>query len=265
LLLDVLEHVEGDVEYAVMATDGGTFWAIDGATEWTEVNSGLSGDALKVKNLAGIATFIIIATHGGLYYNYDLADTWLPLIPDEKLNIAIVVPNPIAPQSVISFAFGEKGFYSEDLFTWTEIDLGGIQGEVTAAHINSTDIFLGFTTTEKSGKGNGGIYRKPLDQILVGIEDGNLSDLSKFSLEQNHPNPFSQSTNISYSLKKSDFVSLKAYDFAGREIKTLINEYQEKGNYSEVFDAGNLANGIYTYKLQIGNNLSATKKMTILR
>jgi len=254
-----------DDEFAIMITDGGTYWAINGATEWTEVNTGLSDEALKVKKLAGLGFFVIIATHGGLYYNYVMADDWTSLIPDEKLNIILALPNPIAPPGWVFFAFGENGFYSEDIFNWTPMDLGGIEGEVTAAHINSTDLFLGFTTFEKSGKGNGGVYRKPLDQILVGIEDGNLSDLSKNSLEQNHPNPFSQSTNISYSLEKSDLVSLKVYDFAGREIKTLVNEVQKKGNYSVVFEAENLPNGIYNYILQIGNNLKKAKKMVLLK
>ncbi|MBI9039301.1 MAG: T9SS type A sorting domain-containing protein [Bacteroidales bacterium] len=265
MVINDIAGYEGEVEYAVMATDGGTYWANNGATEWTEVNTGLSGDALKVKKIAGLGFFVMIATHGGLYYNNEMADNWTSLIPDEKLNIILALPNPIAPPGFVFFALGEKGFYSEDIFNWTPMDLGGIEGEVTAAHINSTDLFLGFTTTTKSGKGNGGVYRRPLDQILVGIEDGNLSDLEKFSLEQNHPNPFSQSTNISYSLKNSDFVSLKVYDFAGREIRTMVDNYQNEGNYSVVFEAGNLPNGVYTYILQIGKNIKKAKKMVLLK
>ena len=250
--------------FAFIATDGGMYQAEGSETEWTAVSDGLSGDALKVNKICYLGLFLI-ATDGGLYYSANMEDGWTPVIPDEKLNIVLYMNTDISPSGFMIFALGENGFYTEDLQIWTQLDFGGIEGEVTAAHADTTNLYIGFTTTEKSGKGNGGMYRKPLEQFLVGIEDENLSGLSSFNLGQNYPNPFSQSTKISYSLKKSDFITLKVYNFAGREIKTLINNFQEKGDYSVVFDAENLANGIYSYKLQIGNNLYKTKKMLLVK
>lgn len=250
--------------FAFIATDGGMYQAEGSETEWTAVSDGLSGDALKVNKICYLGLFLI-ATDGGLYYSANMEDGWTPVIPDEKLNIVLYMNTDISPSGFMIFALGENGFYTEDLQIWTQLDFGGIEGEVTAAHADTTNLYIGFTTTEKSGKGNGGMYRKPLEQFLVGIEDENLSGLSSFNLGQNYPNPFSQSTKISYSLKKSDFITLKVYNFAGREIKTLINNFQEKGDYSVVFDAENLANGIYSYKLQIGNNLYKTKKMMLVK
>ena len=250
--------------FAFIATNGGMYQAEGSETEWTAVSDGLSGDALKVNKICYLGLFLI-ATDGGLYYSANMEDGWTPVIPDEKLNIVLYMNTDISPSGFMIFALGENGFYTEDLQIWTQLDFGGIEGEVTAAHADTTNLYIGFTTTEKSGKGNGGMYRKPLEQFLVGIEDENLSGLSSFNLGQNYPNPFSQSTKISYSLKKSDFITLKVYNFAGREIKTLINNFQEKGDYSVVFDAENLANGIYSYKLQIGNNLYKTKKMMLVK
>ncbi|MBC8489165.1 MAG: T9SS type A sorting domain-containing protein [Bacteroidetes bacterium] len=261
---DLGGYSDDDLEFTVMATDGGTYWAIDGAADWTEVNTGLSGDALKVKRLTGLGSLVLIATHGGLYYDYDLSGNWGPLIPDEKLNLTFILSTPVSPTGIMCFAFGENGFYSDDFFNWTQLDLGGIQGEVTAAHANSTDLFLGFTTAEKSGKGNGGIYRKPLDQILVGIE--NNSDISAGALlEQNYPNPFGESTKITYSLTNSGFVSLKVYDVFGKEIQTLANGFQTIGTYTIPFDASHLDGGIYFYSLKVGNNAIETKRMILVR
>ncbi len=250
---------------AIIATDGGMYKAMGDETEWTTANTGLSGDALKVKNVSYLGSVILIATHGGLYYTLDLDDSWLPVISDEKLNIVLYINTNISPSGFMVFAFGENGFYTEDFETWTQMDFGGIQGEVTAANADEANLYIGFTIDGKEAKENGGIYRAPLEQFVVGIEDDNLSGLSNCSLEQNHPNPFSQSTKISYSLKNSDFVSLKVYDFAGREINTLVNKFQKKGNYSVVFDAESHPNGIYNYKLQIGNNVSETKKMILVK
>ena len=261
---DMGGYSDDGVDYSVMATDGGTYWAVDGATDWTAINNGLTGDALKVKRLAGLGTFILIATHGGLYYNLDLADNWVSLIPDEKLNIVFIHMSAISPSGFMCFAFGENGFYSEDFLNWTQLDLGGIQGEVTAAHANSTHLFLGFTTTGKSGKDNGGVYRKPLDQLLVGIEN-NTRISSGTILEQNYPNPFKQNTTIRYHISQPGFVCLKVYDYMGKEVKILVDGEQGIGDYNLNFYVENLPAGLYFYDLQVGNQKAITKRMLINR
>lgn len=250
---------DGDEQYLLIGTNDGIYYASEENPSWVQKNNGLSGEALKVNSFTGLGTLILAATDGGLYLTYDEAETWTAVIPDEKINCVTVVMH--SPTDIRTYAFGENGYYSNDWFTYLPLNMPSFTGEVTAVANNSTQMFIGITT---EGKAGGSMFRKPLDD-LVGIEDENISGLSNFSLEQNHPNPFSQSTNILYSLKNSDFVSLKVYDFEGREIKTMINEFQEKGNYSVIFEAENLPNGIYTYMLQIGNNLKKAKKMVLLK
>ncbi len=86
-----------------------------------------------------------------------------------------------------------------------------------------------------------------------------------YSLAQNFPNPFYQTTRISYSLQKSNKVSLKVYTLIGEEIYTLINEFQEAGTYSTIFDARHHPGGIYFYKLQLGDRFVEAKKMILVR
>ncbi len=40
---DLTGYSDNDVEFSVVATEGGTYWAINGATEWTAKNNGLVG------------------------------------------------------------------------------------------------------------------------------------------------------------------------------------------------------------------------------
>jgi len=87
----------------------------------------------------------------------------------------------------------------------------------------------------------------------------------EYSLAQNYPNPFRRSTRISYSMKESEFVTLKIYNQTGREIKTLVREKKERGIYSVGFFAGELAGGIYYYRMQVGKQFSDTKKMVLIR
>ncbi len=83
-------------------------------------------------------------------------------------------------------------------------------------------------------------------------------------LKQNYPNPFNPTTNITYEVPKSGNVKIMVYDLSGREIRTLLNETKSSGTYELEFDAGNLASGIYYYRLQM-NGISIVKKMTLLK
>ena len=86
----------------------------------------------------------------------------------------------------------------------------------------------------------------------------------KFILFQNYPNPFNLSTNIAYQIPERGNVSLKVYDMLGKEVTTLVEEYKDEGRYETNFAAGNLASGIYFYKLQAGSFVE-TKKMVLMK
>ena len=86
-----------------------------------------------------------------------------------------------------------------------------------------------------------------------------------YSLRQNYPNPFNPVTQVTYSLPQSNHVTLTIHDLLGKEVQTLVNEYQTVGSYSVNFDASDLSSGIYFYQLKVGNNFIATKKMILTR
>lgn len=83
-----------------------------------------------------------------------------------------------------------------------------------------------------------------------------------FYLEQNFPNPFNPSTTLQYSIPKAEFVILKIYDILGKEIQTLVRDYQQPGHYSVAFDASELPSGIYVFTLQAGP-FSYSRKMLL--
>ena len=68
---------------------------------------------------------------------------------------------------------------------------------------------------------------------------------TEFELEQNYPNPFNPGTQIRYSLAKNSVVTLKVYDLAGREVQTLVNQFQLAGTHSQLFDGSGLTSGVY--------------------
>ena len=124
-------------------------------------------------------------------------------------------------------------------------------------------------------------------QSITSIEAEHLPD--EFILEQNYPNPFNPETTIRYKLaspstsrsglQAASKVSLKVYDILGREVATLVDEYQQAGTYNVVFNVethhqprqdrvstggASLTSGVYFYRLQSGSFIT-TKKFILMR
>jgi hypothetical protein len=95
------------------------------------------------------------------------------------------------------------------------------------------------------------IWTAIIDPTVVGIEE-EVKDAVPISLEQNYPNPFAESTWISFKLHQPAPVSLIVYDQLGRQVEVLVrNEQLQAGKYSYQFNTSgrNLAPGIYYFSL----------------
>ena len=99
-----------------------------------------------------------------------------------------------------------------------------------------------------------------------------ITSPSGFTLNQNYPNPFNPSTTISFALPVRSNVTLKIYDAIGREVAVLVNQEKPAGQHQVLFDAKNLASGVYYYRLQVSQisraqsgTFTETKKLLLLR
>lgn len=87
---------------------------------------------------------------------------------------------------------------------------------------------------------------------------------TRYSLEQNFPNPFNSVTEIWFKLGADGFITLKLYDVLGSEIKTLAKGNYEAGYYSVTVDASDLSSGVYFYRMTAGN-YTAVKKLLVMK
>ncbi len=87
-----------------------------------------------------------------------------------------------------------------------------------------------------------------------------------FVLHQNYPNPFNPETTIRYATPIGANVQLKVFDVLGREIVTLVDEYQQAGTYTVSFNSQrlSLSSGVYICRIAAGGNAKAIK-MTVLK
>ncbi len=130
------------------------------------------------------------------------------------------------------------------------------------------------------------------DLIISNVANEGIEEIpTQFKLYQNYPNPFNPSTTINYALhtptfgvpsregnKSGVFVTLKVYDILGREIATLVNQFQQPGKYSvlynvETLHGASLPSGVYFYTLRVGDSspdksgseFMETKKMVLIK
>ena len=104
---------------------------------------------------------------------------------------------------------------------------------------------------------------------LLGQEIGSETLPGHYALFQNYPNPFNPETQISYQIPEDNFVSLIIFNSLGQEIRTLINEDQQAGNFSVLWDGRDsvgelVGSGFYFYVLKAGD-FSGTQKALLLR
>ena len=111
-----------------------------------------------------------------------------------------------------------------------------------------------------------------LDAVSV-FDDANVSVQTKneYSIGGifNYPNPFNPVTKLRYTIPKNSLVSIIIYDMLGRQVKTLVNQTQNAGYASVIWDATNdygkpVSAGIYLYQIQTGEYIQ-TKKMVLLK
>lgn len=101
---------------------------------------------------------------------------------------------------------------------------------------------------------------KTVENSTTSIND--LKDNSSTLLEQNSPNPFSQSTQIRYTIPaNATGGSVLIFDMQGKLIKTY--SISETGSGSLTINASELTPGMYIYSLVIDDIEVATKRMIL--
>ena len=143
-------------------------------------------------------------------------------------------------------------------------------------HAQSTDNRVFYWTIDNHDKDKGIIYdewgnhnAEIVDGVItknpaVGIDEGN-NILTETKLMANYPNPFNPVTNIEYKLRKAQSVKIEIYNLLGQRVRTLVDaKKQRAGSHIVKFDAGNLASGVYFYRMKTESKVK-TRKMLLLK
>jgi hypothetical protein len=145
---------------------------------------------------------------------------------------------------------------------WTKLTF--VKGNQTTTSQNSYSYID--KSVSKAGKyyyrlkqiDNDGIYK------YSNITEADFNVPSVFALYQNYPNPFNPSTIIRYDIPENTNVNLSVYNTLGELVQTLVNGQVEAGSYQTVLNAGNLASGIYFYRIT-SDTYNSVKKLMLIK
>ncbi|MCP4311099.1 MAG: T9SS type A sorting domain-containing protein [Bacteroidetes bacterium] len=162
----------------------------------------------------------------------------------------VIIQDPGTPGGIYGHHVEENhpGYISHIYFE--NVEVGGIPWVDLESSRLTLDAYANANTIYFNGI--------PVSPVQVHTSD----PIHTSALAQNFPNPFNLSTVIKYQLAVDSMVQLAIYDLLGREIKTLVQQYQNSGEHSISFDASELASGIYIYKLKAGP-IEQSRKMWV--
>lgn len=114
---------------------------------------------------------------------------------------------------------------------------------------------------------DGGLYTQDADIFVkvdytLGIQENKAQGIK---LMQNVPNPFNNTTEITYQLaKRSANVTLEITDLAGRVVSSINEGAKDAGKYTITLDSKNLSQGAYFYSLNV-DGYKLTNRMLITK
>jgi hypothetical protein len=110
------------------------------------------------------------------------------------------------------------------------------------------------------------IWTAIVDPTAVGIEE-EVRDAMPFSMEQSYPNPFVESTWISFKLHETAPVYLAVFDQLGRKVDVLVDhKLLQAGKYTYQFNSAglSLSPGVYCFSL-VSNESVIRQKIVLAR
>lgn len=89
--------------------------------------------------------------------------------------------------------------------------------------------------------------------------------LNDYRLYPNYPNPFNNSTTITFSLPTYSPVEIAVYDNLGRKIITLINGLQPAGVHQVDWNASGFSSGVYLISLESPGMKQQARKVMLIK
>ena len=139
-------------------------------------------------------------------------------------------------------------------------DIGGLMWNVIdVCNVDDdTDDEVVYTSSVSSGSFTHPIVILDNGDYTTGL--GAIFAPVSFELGKAYPNPFNPATIIPFTLEAAGHVTLDVFNVKGQRVANLVSDQvMEAGAHNVMFDASNLASGVYLYQLRVDNTVRAAK------
>ncbi len=102
-----------------------------------------------------------------------------------------------------------------------------------------------------------------INVTTTGVTDKNTL-AKEFHIYPAYPNPFNNSTVISFSLPEQSQVKINIFNIAGQEVTTLVNSEMQPGLHKVRWNADEVPSGVYFYAIETKNSVE-TRKLILLK
>jgi len=263
--------------YIQDATGGIKLFEFDPNSAWSGANL---GDEVRATGTLDQFNFEMELTSGGAC---------------DSLFIEVLGPGAVpAPKDIFPCDVGEENEGLLATMFFAQLDTAGLSGgflpndnvPVTNCTASTVNMFIDSATNipttavlseqyEVTGIVGqfGGYQIKPrnlgdLTPVNVTVGVGDDRQVGRMGLLQNSPNPFSRSTEIRFQVPAAAAagdqveVQLEVFDVRGRRVAVLVDELLESGEHVVTLsgrDLGEVASGVYFYRLSIGDEMLTRK------
>lgn len=239
----------------------GVFLSTDDGKSWTTINSGLT--KLDINSLVFYTDKLFAGVYnGGVFQAVSNGTDWKWMPIDSGLVYNTIYK--LIPLGKSLFAETQFGMCMLPSYgsSWIEIDDGLSYPYPIAFAISNTSLYVGLM------EWNDEIWRRPISQLVTGVNKFSDNLSQALSLFKNYPNPFYDKTVIEYKLPVKGTVDLSIFNSKGQKVATLVNdESQTVGTHKVSWNGGNLPKGTYFYRLteKGSRNITEAKAMVLMK
>jgi len=91
------------------------------------------------------------------------------------------------------------------------------------------------------------------------------SEVNAFAISKMFPNPFNPSTEISYTVNQNGTMRIAVYNILGQQVTELYSGHRSVGTYNILWNAENMASGVYYVNITHSNGQVENMKAVLLK
>ncbi len=236
--------------YDRSGTPMGLLKSTDYGTSWEVSDTGTVGKEFEGISHAGGLLFANAYNHG-IYRSTDCGSTWSSIgLNDSSVIFAIASNDNALVASIGVPGFSNVSVSWDSGLTWNSVSVGL---GVDSANVTSLCIYNNYVI---AGTWEDGVWKCDIHDILGDNGENNVNRsipiLTTFNC---YPNPFSQSTTISFTSPESGTAEVSVVNILGTTVARIFSGELDAGQHSFVWGASALSPGMYECVVSVDGNV----------